>query len=234
VSQKSFFICCELQIYIILLLIGCFRLKRKYNEFNKSLKQTGAGLTYDELQKNPHTKTLIGGLFSCMPVNYTFIYLFLTDLQLNKFPWWPDLHSWWRTNPTYNTVFSTTNSGQNYESAVLQHFCVPDCEDAQLHADENELQEDADIEDREIIDTGDVDTNVDTNANVAGQLDDNILMEPSDWFVHVQQAPISSRLSSSALSFFHGSTSTGLYCILPCHILAHPSLRSQQTALIQT
>ncbi|KAG1758725.1 hypothetical protein EDD22DRAFT_747832, partial [Suillus occidentalis] len=75
-------------------------LKRKYNEFNKSLKQTGAGLTYDELQKNPQTKTLI-------------------DSQLSKFPWWPDLHGWWRTNPAYNTVFSTADPGQNYESAAL-------------------------------------------------------------------------------------------------------------------
>ncbi|KAG1826385.1 hypothetical protein DFJ58DRAFT_738457 [Suillus subalutaceus] len=77
------------------------RSKRKYNEFNKSLKQTGAGLTYDELQKNPQTKTLI-------------------DSQLDKFPWWPDLHGWWRTNPAYNTVFSTADPGQNYESAALQ------------------------------------------------------------------------------------------------------------------
>jgi len=106
---------------------------------------------------------------------------------------------------------------------------VPDCEEAQLPADENESQEDANIEEREIIDTGDIDTNVDTDANVAGQLDDDIVMEPSDWFIHVQQAPISSCLISSALSFFRGSTSTGLYT---CHILAHPSLQSQQTALI--
>ncbi|KAG2107576.1 hypothetical protein BD769DRAFT_1392940 [Suillus cothurnatus] len=120
---------------------------------------------YDELQKNPHTKTLI-------------------DLQLNKFPWWPDLHGWWRTNPAYNTVFSTADSGQNYESAALQHFCVPDREDAQLPADENESQEDADIEDREIIDTGDIDTNVDTGANVAGQLDDNIVIEPSERLIY--------------------------------------------------
>ncbi|KAG2055257.1 hypothetical protein BDR06DRAFT_847256, partial [Suillus hirtellus] len=78
----------------------CFRLKRKYNEFNKSLKQTGTRLTYDELQKNPQTKTLINS-------------------QLNKFPWWPDLHGWWRTNPAYNTVFSTADPGQNHESAAL-------------------------------------------------------------------------------------------------------------------
>ncbi|KAG2084449.1 hypothetical protein BD769DRAFT_1682092 [Suillus cothurnatus] len=41
-------------------------------------------------------------------------------------------------------------------------------------------REDANIEDGEIIDTDDIDTNVNTNANVAGQLDDNIVMEPSD------------------------------------------------------
>ncbi|KAG1855181.1 hypothetical protein DFJ58DRAFT_727620 [Suillus subalutaceus] len=95
-------------------------------EFNKSPKQTGAGLTYDELQKNLQNKMLI-------------------DSQLDKFPWWPDLHGWWRTNPAYNTVFSTADPGQNYKSAALQHFRVPDCEDAQLPADENEPQEDADV-----------------------------------------------------------------------------------------
>ncbi|KAG2068197.1 hypothetical protein BDR04DRAFT_990157, partial [Suillus decipiens] len=75
-------------------------LKRKYNEFNKSLKQMGVGLTYNELKKNPQMKTLI-------------------ELQLNKFPWWPDLHGWWRTNSAYNTVFSTADPGQNHESAAL-------------------------------------------------------------------------------------------------------------------
>ncbi|KAG1908667.1 uncharacterized protein F5891DRAFT_1180202 [Suillus fuscotomentosus] len=182
-------------------------LKRKYNEFNKSLKQTGAGLTYDELQKNPQTKTLI-------------------DLQLNKFPWWLDLHGWWRTNPAYNTVFSTADLGQNHESAALQHFRMPDCEDTQLPANENEPKEDADIEDGEIIDMGDIDTNVDacqedinpidtTDANAAGQVDDDIEMEQSDWFIHVQQAPTFPGSSSSTLGFFHGSTSTGSYTSLP-------------------
>ncbi|KAG2048439.1 hypothetical protein BDR06DRAFT_1013004 [Suillus hirtellus] len=185
----------------------CFSLKRKYNEFNKSLKQTGTGLTYNELQKNLQTKTLI-------------------DSQLNKFPWWPDLHGWWRTNPAYNTVFSTIDPGQNHESAALQHFCIPDHEDAQLPADENEPKEDADIEDGEIIDMGDVDTNVDacqedinpvdtTNANAAGQVDDNIKMEQSDQFIHVQQAPTFSSFLSSTPGFFHGSTSTGSYTSLP-------------------
>lgn len=105
-------------IHIISLLIRSFRLKRQYNGFNKSLKQTDTGLTYDELQKNPQTKTLISESFSCISVNCTFIYLFLADLQLSKFPWWPDLYGWWRTNPAYNTIFSTADPGQNYESTA--------------------------------------------------------------------------------------------------------------------
>jgi hypothetical protein len=108
---------------------------------------------------------------------------------------------------------------------------VPDCEDAQLPADENKSQEDANIEDGEIIDTGDIDTNVNTNADVAGQLDDDIVMEPSDQFIHVQQALMSSRSFSSALSFFHGSTSTGSYTSLP---RPHPPITPiSTTALIQ-
>ncbi|KAG1866728.1 hypothetical protein F4604DRAFT_1928015 [Suillus subluteus] len=189
-------------------------IKRKYNEFNKFLKQTGARLTYNKLQKNPQIKTLI-------------------DSQLNKFPWWPDLHSWWRTNPTYNTIFLTADYGQNYESATLQHFCMPDHEDAQLPADENKSQEDVNIEDGEIIDTGDVDSNVDTcqedvnpidatNARAAGQVDDDIVMEQSDQFFHAQQAPMSSHSSSSAPSFFVGLPLQAH--MLPCHIFTHPSL----------
>ncbi|KAG2054278.1 hypothetical protein BDR06DRAFT_884472, partial [Suillus hirtellus] len=31
-------------------------LRKKYNEFNKALKQSGAGMTYEDLQKDPETK----------------------------------------------------------------------------------------------------------------------------------------------------------------------------------
>ncbi|KAG2061613.1 hypothetical protein BDR06DRAFT_862306, partial [Suillus hirtellus] len=78
----------------------CFRLRKKYNEFNKALKQSGAGMTYEDLQKDPEMKTLI-------------------DSKLKKFPWWPDLHGWWRTNPAFNTALSSADPGQNFESAAL-------------------------------------------------------------------------------------------------------------------
>ncbi|KAG1838232.1 hypothetical protein C8R48DRAFT_622374, partial [Suillus tomentosus] len=74
-------------------------LRKKYNEFNKALKQSGAGMTYEDLQKDPETKTLI-------------------DSKLEKFPWWPDLHGWWRTNPAFNTASSSADPGQNFESAA--------------------------------------------------------------------------------------------------------------------
>ncbi|KAG2050543.1 hypothetical protein BDR06DRAFT_1064674 [Suillus hirtellus] len=35
-------------------------LKKKYNKFNKELKQSGAGKTYAELQEDPMMKSLIG------------------------------------------------------------------------------------------------------------------------------------------------------------------------------
>ncbi|KAG2053200.1 hypothetical protein BDR06DRAFT_886347 [Suillus hirtellus] len=84
---------------------ACFRLRKKYNEFNKALKQSGAGITYEDLQKDPETKTLIGGLF-----------------KTQKFPWWPDLHGWWRTNPAFNTTSLSADLGQNFKSAALQYF----------------------------------------------------------------------------------------------------------------
>ncbi|KAG2110120.1 hypothetical protein DEU56DRAFT_749878, partial [Suillus clintonianus] len=80
-------------------------LKRKYNEFNKELKQSGAGKTYAELQEDPKMKSLI-------------------NTKLEKFPWWPELHGWWRTNPAFNHAFSTADAGQDFASAALEHFNV--------------------------------------------------------------------------------------------------------------
>ncbi|KAG1739746.1 hypothetical protein EDB19DRAFT_1978151 [Suillus lakei] len=86
-------------------LIRCFRLKRKYNKFNKELKQSGAGKTYAELQEDPKMKSLI-------------------NTKLEKFPWWPELHGWWRMNPAFNHAFSTADAGQDFASAALEHFNV--------------------------------------------------------------------------------------------------------------
>ncbi|KAG1722269.1 hypothetical protein EDB19DRAFT_1958570 [Suillus lakei] len=80
-------------------------LERKYNEFNKELKQSGARKTYAELQEDPKMKSLI-------------------DTKLEKFPCWPELHGWWCTNPAFNHAFSTADAGQDFMSAALEHFNV--------------------------------------------------------------------------------------------------------------
>ncbi|KAG0699263.1 hypothetical protein DFH29DRAFT_1002135 [Suillus ampliporus] len=111
---------------------------QKYNDINKSLKQSGAGMTFDDLQKDPEMKTLL-------------------DSQLAKFLWWPDLHSWWRTNPAYNTVLSSVDPGQDFESSALQYFNASGSKDVQIPG-ENELDgEDNLLEDREIMDVDSTD-----------------------------------------------------------------------------
>ncbi|KIK72205.1 hypothetical protein PAXRUDRAFT_97242, partial [Paxillus rubicundulus Ve08.2h10] len=73
---------------------------KKYNEINKELGQTGAGRTYEELVAEPHSQNIVG----------------------KAFPWWQDLHGWWRTNPAYNTVHSMADGGQNHAAAALVLF----------------------------------------------------------------------------------------------------------------
>ncbi|KIK23913.1 hypothetical protein PISMIDRAFT_10524 [Pisolithus microcarpus 441] len=46
----------------------------------------------------------------------------LVDKILANFLWWADLHSFWRTNPSYNTVFSMANPGQDFAAGVQQYF----------------------------------------------------------------------------------------------------------------
>ncbi|KIK17973.1 hypothetical protein PISMIDRAFT_110315, partial [Pisolithus microcarpus 441] len=72
-----------------------FRLCKKYNEANKTLGSTGAGLTTVELRENPQLQKLL-------------------DKIHENFPWWEDLHGFWQNNPSYNMVFSTGNPGQDF------------------------------------------------------------------------------------------------------------------------
>ncbi|KAI5990738.1 hypothetical protein EDD15DRAFT_2369449 [Pisolithus albus] len=37
-------------------------------------------------------------------------------------PWWEDLHGFWRTNPSYNTVFSTADPGQDFAAEAQRYF----------------------------------------------------------------------------------------------------------------
>ncbi|KAI6041012.1 hypothetical protein EDC04DRAFT_2566254, partial [Pisolithus marmoratus] len=78
-------------------------LRKKYNIANKTLSSTGAGLTAMELRENLEMKSLL-------------------DKILDTFPCWEDLHSFWRMNPPYNTVFSTANPSQDFAMEAQQFF----------------------------------------------------------------------------------------------------------------
>ncbi|KAI5985599.1 hypothetical protein EDD15DRAFT_2200508 [Pisolithus albus] len=79
-----------------------FRLHKKYNDANKTLGSTGAGLTAMELRGRLEMKSLL-------------------DKIVDTFPWWEDLHSFWRMNPSYNTVFSTAYPRQNFAVEAQQY-----------------------------------------------------------------------------------------------------------------
>ncbi|KIK79816.1 hypothetical protein PAXRUDRAFT_160274, partial [Paxillus rubicundulus Ve08.2h10] len=72
----------------------------KYNKINKVFSQTGSGITYKELVAEPCSWNIVG------------------KIGLEVFPWWQDLHGWWRTNPAYNMVYSMANGGQNCAAAA--------------------------------------------------------------------------------------------------------------------
>ncbi|KIK77671.1 hypothetical protein PAXRUDRAFT_834917, partial [Paxillus rubicundulus Ve08.2h10] len=38
------------------------------------------------------------------------------------FPWWPELHGWWRKNLAYNTAYCVADSGQNLAAEALLMF----------------------------------------------------------------------------------------------------------------
>ncbi|KAI6040060.1 hypothetical protein EDC04DRAFT_2894580 [Pisolithus marmoratus] len=46
----------------------------------------------------------------------------LLDKILDTFPWWEDLHGFWRMNLSYNTVFSMANPSQDYAMEAQQFF----------------------------------------------------------------------------------------------------------------
>ncbi|KAI6045462.1 hypothetical protein EDC04DRAFT_2598767 [Pisolithus marmoratus] len=64
---------------------------------------TGAGLTAEELKANLQMRKLL-------------------DKILENFPWWEDIHGFWRTNPSYNMVFSTADPGQDFAAEAQQYF----------------------------------------------------------------------------------------------------------------
>ncbi|KIK74929.1 hypothetical protein PAXRUDRAFT_106561, partial [Paxillus rubicundulus Ve08.2h10] len=92
----------ELKTYSQIESIAVFKsnLRKKYNEDNSKLGQTGAGMSYEDLVVDPLKSNII----------QKFVELFL---------WWPELHGWWRKNPAYNTAYCVADSSQNLAAEAL-------------------------------------------------------------------------------------------------------------------
>ncbi|KIJ57902.1 hypothetical protein HYDPIDRAFT_34688 [Hydnomerulius pinastri MD-312] len=80
-----------------------YELRKKYNAVNKELGRMGAGLSIEDLKRNPGMENLLKKL-------------------TETFPWWEDLHGWWRTNPAYNTVFTMADPGQDFAAMAQDYF----------------------------------------------------------------------------------------------------------------
>ncbi|KAI6096467.1 hypothetical protein F5141DRAFT_1220849 [Pisolithus sp. B1] len=92
-------------------------LKMKYQKQNALLGQTGAGHMYEDLLSNDRTKNILAAI-------------------TKDFPWWADLHGWWRTNPAYNNTFSAANVGQDFAVHAVELFklqLTPPAMDPETH-----------------------------------------------------------------------------------------------------
>ncbi|KDR70600.1 hypothetical protein GALMADRAFT_229964 [Galerina marginata CBS 339.88] len=78
-------------------------LHTKYREFNQQLGQTGAGLSYDEIDPGSN------------------IYNLIDELSV-EFPYWERLHGYWRTLPNYNPLTVTLEPDQDLEGGALNLF----------------------------------------------------------------------------------------------------------------
>ncbi|KAI6115311.1 hypothetical protein EDD16DRAFT_1708694 [Pisolithus croceorrhizus] len=98
----------------------------KYRKQNALLGQTGAGCTYEDLLSNDKTKNILAAI-------------------TKDFPWWADLHGWWRTNPAYNNTFSAADIGQDFATRAVELFKLqptppvtdPELEDGEIEDDED-------------------------------------------------------------------------------------------------
>ncbi|KAI6126577.1 hypothetical protein F5141DRAFT_1247643 [Pisolithus sp. B1] len=105
-----------------------FGLHKKYNEANKTLGATGVGLTSAELQEHPDMKKLL-------------------DKIIANFPWWEDLHGFWRTNPSYNMQGTTTSEslpmvGNGWVSSKPSPAIEDDSPEAEEGEDVEEIHRD--------------------------------------------------------------------------------------------
>ncbi|KAG2054944.1 hypothetical protein BDR06DRAFT_971295 [Suillus hirtellus] len=124
---------------------------KKYNEINVQLGQTGTGLSFEAINGNEKMKSIL-------------------DQLLVAFPWWVNLHGWWRINPMYNTSFLTADPGQDFAAEAVSHFGagkgkwkeIPPLMDDEDHPDvENDEGGDTGLQNKElepgqILDEGEV------------------------------------------------------------------------------
>ncbi|KAF8545772.1 hypothetical protein OG21DRAFT_1491936 [Imleria badia] len=76
---------------------------KAYNAENKKLGQTGVGMTYESLQSDLSKSNILA-------------------MIIESFPWWPDLHGFWRTNPGFNMLPAIADSDQDFEQEALSLF----------------------------------------------------------------------------------------------------------------
>ncbi|KAG1727126.1 hypothetical protein EDB19DRAFT_1914346 [Suillus lakei] len=200
------------------------------------LGQTGAGLSFDAISGNKKMKSIL-------------------DRLLVAFPWWVDLHGWWRTNPTYNTSFSTGDPGQDFAAEAASHFGkgkgkeIPLPVDDEDHADvENDERGDMgpqnkELEPGQIPDEGEVskdddfpmdENNVPLTSHTADDpdwpdWDENNLSGPSSSLQLPQ--PQASSSNSSLVPSFQLPVSTSQHPIIPHLNINHTTCQGPTISL---
>ncbi|KAI6111472.1 hypothetical protein EDD16DRAFT_1710516 [Pisolithus croceorrhizus] len=117
--------------------MSTFRLKTKYNTINRQLSLSGAGVTIEQLLEDLQKQNIYEQL---QPM----------------FPWWDNLHRWWKDNPSFNYSFSTANSGWDFVAACNDWATIPQDqgeEEGRQQDDELDFvdEEESEVEPGEII-----------------------------------------------------------------------------------
>ena len=104
-------------------LIGFDSLYKKYTKQVKCLGQTGFGLTIEQLKMSTYSSMLGKCMLLCIyvqPVEYH------TAQIRTDFPWFHDLHGWWKNNPVCNRTFNMAHPGQSFFAQVAVLFGLPE------------------------------------------------------------------------------------------------------------